>query len=91
MKNNNAEKEKFTAFMMNRLNYNIAEKDPDEQEMDVIISKKMLEHMKTFFKEDKNNVPRDDDISINTATAKNIKSKSFKKKRARKNQTMKKN
>jgi|688.fasta_scaffold131017_1 hypothetical protein len=91
MKNNNAEKEKFTAFMMNRLNYNIAEKDPDEQEMDVIISKKMLEHMKTFFKEDKNNVPRDDDISINTATTKNIKSKSFKKKRARKNQTMKKN
>jgi hypothetical protein len=97
MKNNNEEKKKFTDFMMSRLNYNIAEKDADEQEMDVIISKKMLEHMKTFFKEDKNkdkdNTLRDDD-SIDpptpTPTKKNIKSKSFKKKQSRKNQTMKK-
>ena len=90
MKNNSAEREKFTDFMMNRLNYNIAEKDTDEQEMDVIISKKMLEHMKSFFKEDKNGTPHDD-ISSDTITKKNIKSKSFKKKQARKNRTMKKN
>ncbi len=89
MKNNNAEKEKFTEFMMSRLNYNITEKDPHEQEMDVIISKKMLEHMKTFFKEDKDDV-RHDNINVDTTTKKNIKSKSFKKKQARKNRTMKK-
>lgn len=97
MKNNNEEKKKFTDFMMSRLNYNIAEKDPEEQEMDIIISKKMLEHMKTFFKEDKGNTLHDDD-SIDThpptPTKKNIniniKSKSFKKKQSRKNQTMKK-
>jgi hypothetical protein len=78
--------------MLNRLNYNIAEKDPDEQEVDVIISKKMLEHMKSFFKEDKSGTPHDDISSDSyTPTKKNIKSKSFKKKRARKNQTMKKN
>jgi hypothetical protein len=91
MKNNYAEKEKFTTFMMNRLNYNITEKDKDEQEMDVIISKKMLEHMKSFFKEDKNSVPRNDIVSDSiTYTNKNIKSKSFKKKQTRKNITMKK-
>jgi hypothetical protein len=92
MKNNYAEKEKFTTFMMDRLNYNITEKDKDEQEMDVIISKKMLEHMKSFFKEDKNSVPRNDIVSDSiTYTNKNIKSKSFKKKQTRKNITMKKN
>jgi hypothetical protein len=75
-----------------RLNYNITEKDKDEQEMDVIISKKMLEHMKSFFKEDKNSVPRNDIVSDSiTYTNKNIKSKSFKKKQTRKNITMKKN
>ena len=91
MKNNNAEKEKFTDFMMNRLKYNITEKDPDEQEVDVIISKKMLEHMKSFFKEDvgdskvsSSSISQQDDIK------KNIKSKSFKKKQMRKNRTMKK-
>lgn len=89
MKNNNVEKEKFTDFMMSRLRYNITEKDPDEQEVDVIISKKMLEHMKSFFKEDVgdskvSSSSQQDDIK------KNIKSKSFKKKQMRKNRTMKK-
>jgi hypothetical protein len=93
IKDNNVEKEKFTAFMMNRLKYNIAEKDPDEQEMDVIISKKMLEHMKTFFKEDKDsisaNASSNDDIAYDTKNTK-PKLKSFKKKQTRKNKTMKK-
>jgi hypothetical protein len=57
--------------------------------MDVIISKKMLEHMKSFFKEDKNGAPHDETSSDKT-TKKNIKSKSFKKKQTRKNRTMKK-
>jgi hypothetical protein len=88
MKNNYAEKEKFTTFMMDRLNYNITEKDKDEQEMDVIISKKMLEHMKSFFKEDKNSFPRNDIVSDSiTYTNKNIKSKSFKKKQTRTDNT----
>ena len=90
IKDNHDEREKFTTYMTNRLKYNITEKDEAEQEMDVIISKKMLEHMKSFFKEDKNGTPHDD-ISSDTITKKNIKSKSFKKKQARKNRTMKKN
>jgi hypothetical protein len=101
IKDNHAEREKFTTYMMNRLNYNITEKDTDEQEMDVIISKKMLEHMKSFFKEDKDSssaaVNQHDDINTTKTThgellfKKNIKSKSFKKKQTRKNRTMKKN
>jgi hypothetical protein len=84
--------------MMSRLNYNTAEKDEDDQEMDVIISKKMLEHMKNFFKEDKDVSKVDgnqqDDITTTKTSVgdvkKNIKSKSFKKKQTRKNRTMKK-
>jgi hypothetical protein len=89
IKDNQTEREKFTTYMTNRLKYNITEKDTDEQEMDVIISKKMLDHMKSFFKEDKDIVNHDDTIA-DTTTKKNIKSKSFKKKQARKNRTMKK-
>ena len=89
MKDNQVEREKFTSYMMSRLNYNITEKDKDDQEMDVIISKKMLEHMKGFFKEDKDkNMDMGDDSP--TPTKKNMKSKSFKKKQTRKNRTMKK-
>jgi len=93
MKDNQVEREKFTSYMMSRLNYNITEKDQDDQEMDVIISKKMLEHMKGFFKEDKD---KDKDMDMDmgddspTPTKKNMKSKSFKKKQTRKNRTMKK-
>jgi hypothetical protein len=57
--------------------------------MDVIISKKMLEHMKSFFKEDKNGAPHEESIS-DTTTKKIMKSKSFKKKQSHKNRTMKK-
>jgi hypothetical protein len=89
IKDSQVEREKFTTYMTNRLKYNITEKDTDEQEMDVIISKKMLEHMKSFFKEDKNDAPHDETIS-DTTTKKNMKSKSFKKKQTRKNRTMKK-
>jgi len=89
IKDSQVEREKFTTYMTNRLKYNITEKDTDEQEMDVIISKKMLEHMKSFFKEDKNGAHHDETIS-DTTTKKNMKSKSFKKKQTRKNRTMKK-
>ena len=94
------DREKFTSYMMSRLNYNITEKDKDEQEMDVIISKKMLEHMKGFFKEDKrkDKSNRHDDITttpdhlrpIKKNTKSKSKSKSFKKRQARNNRTMKK-
>jgi hypothetical protein len=91
IKDNQTEREKFTTYMTSRLKYNISEKDEDEQEMDVIISKKMLEHMKSFFEEDKNGTPHDDVGSdSSTLTKKNIKAKSFKKKQTRKNRTMKK-
>jgi hypothetical protein len=97
MKDNQVEREKFTNYMMSRLNYNITEKDKDDQEMDVIISKKMLEHMKGFFKEDKDDKDKDKDMDMGmgddspTPTKKNMKSRSFKKKQTRKNRTMKKN
>ena len=97
IKNNHTEREKFTNYMMSRLNYNISEKDVDDQEIDVIISKKMLEHMKSFFKEDKDSAHHPhphphphDKISSDMTIKKNIKSKSFKKKQSRKNRTMKK-
>jgi hypothetical protein len=95
MKDNQVEREKFTNYMMSRLNYNITEKDKDDQEMDVIISKKMLEHMKGFFKEDKEDKDdKDKDMDMGddspTHTKKNMKSKSFKKNQNRKNRTMKK-
>jgi hypothetical protein len=98
IKDNHAERQEFTDFMMSRLNYNITEKDPDEQEMDVIISKKMLEHMKSFFKEDGDDSKASGNQHDNITTTKtnvgdikkNIKSKSFKKKQVRKNRTMKK-
>ena len=92
MKDNQVEREKFTSYMMSRLNYNITEKDKDDQEMDVIISKKMLEHMKGFFKEDKDDKDKDMDMGDDspTHTKKNMKSKSFKKNQNRKNRTMKK-
>ena len=94
MKDNQVEREKFTSYMMSRLNYNITEKDKDDQEMDVIISKKMLEHMKGFFKEDKDDKDKDKDMDMGddspTHTKKNMKSKSFKKNQNRKNRTMKK-
>jgi hypothetical protein len=63
----------------------------------------MLEHMKSFFKEDKDsssdavNQHQHDDITTTKMNngellfKKNIKSKSFKKKQTRKNRTMKKN
>jgi hypothetical protein len=77
--------------MMSRLNYNISEKDEDDQEIDVIISKKMLEHMKSFFKEDKDSAPHSHDkISSDMTSKKNMKSKSFKKKQFHRNRTMKK-
>jgi hypothetical protein len=78
MKDNQVEREKFTNYMMSRLNYNITEKDKDDQEMDVIISKKMLEHMKGFFKEDKDDKDKDMDMGDDspTLTKKNMKSNS---------------
>jgi len=97
IKNNHTEREKFTNYMMSRLNYNISEKDVDDQEIDVIISKKMLEHMKSFFKEDKDSAHHPhphphphDKISSDMTIKKNMKSKSFKKKQFHRNRTMKK-
>lgn len=42
-------KEQFTDFMKKNLPSNISNKSNDEQEIDTIVSKKMLEHIKEFF------------------------------------------
>lgn len=80
-------KDDFRKFMISNLKYNITEKSKEEQEMDVIVSKKMLEHMKEFFDKDANDI--DDhhhkDI-INKQNLKlHIKPKSFKKNKLLKN------
>ena len=80
IKNNHTEREKFTTYMMSRLNYNISEKDEDDQEIDVIISKKMLEHMKSFFKEDKDSAPHSHDKISSDMTSKKILSRNHLKK-----------
>lgn len=46
------DKEDFKKFSLFDLKYNIVEKDNKEQEIDVIIGKKMLEHIKDFFAKD---------------------------------------
>jgi hypothetical protein len=45
-------KDEFKKFTMFNLKYNIVEKDKHEHEIDIIVSKKMLEHIKEFFEKD---------------------------------------
>ena len=45
-------KDEFKQFTMFNLKYNIVEKDKHEHEIDIIVSKKMLEHIKEFFEKD---------------------------------------
>ena len=45
-------KDEFKQFTMFNLKYNVVEKDKHEHEIDIIVSKKMLEHIKEFFEKD---------------------------------------
>ena len=45
-------KDEFKQFTMFNLKYNVVEKDKHEHEIDIIVSKKMLEHIKEFFDKD---------------------------------------
>ena len=45
-------KDELRNYMMSKLKYNIAEKSKEEQEVDIIVSKRLLEHIKEFFKKD---------------------------------------
>jgi hypothetical protein len=45
-------KEELRNFLTSRLKYNIPEKNKEEQDVDVIVSKKLLEHIKEFFNKD---------------------------------------
>jgi len=45
-------KDEFRQFSKPRLKYNILEKSKNEHDIDVIVSKKMLEHIKEFFSKD---------------------------------------
>ena len=45
-------KDEFKNFSMFNFKYNILEKNKHEQEIDIIVSKKMLEHIREFFEKD---------------------------------------
>ena len=45
-------KDEFKQFTTFNLKYNVVEKDKHEHEIDIIVSKKMLEHIKEFFDKD---------------------------------------
>jgi hypothetical protein len=45
-------KEELRNFLTSKLKYNIQEKNKEEQEVDIIVSKKLLEHIKEFFNKD---------------------------------------
>jgi hypothetical protein len=45
-------KDEFMKFSMFNFKYNILEKNTHEQEIDMIVSKKMMEHIKEFFEKD---------------------------------------
>ena len=45
-------KDEFKQFTMFNLKYSVVEKDKHEHEIDIIVSKKMLEHIKEFFDKD---------------------------------------
>ena len=45
-------KDELRSYMMSKLKYNLAEKSKEEQEVDIIVSKRLLEHIKEFFKKD---------------------------------------
>ena len=80
-------KDVFKELFMCNILYEIIEKSKERQEIDVIVGKKMMEHMKEFFDKDANDI--DDhhhkDI-INKQNLKlHIKPKSFKKNKLLKN------
>jgi hypothetical protein len=45
-------KDEFKNFSMFNFKYNVLEKNKHEQDIDIIVSKKMLEHIKEFFEKD---------------------------------------
>jgi Fe-S cluster assembly ATPase SufC len=45
-------KDEFRQFSAFNLKYNVVEKDKHEHDIDIIVSKKMLEHIKEFFNKD---------------------------------------
>jgi hypothetical protein len=45
-------KDEFKQFTMFNLKYNVMEKNKHEHDIDIIVSKRMLEHIKEFFDKD---------------------------------------
>ena len=85
------DKEEFKSFLLSNMKYNIMEKSKEEQDVDVIVSKKLLEHIKDFFEKDENNNEEDSDGDGHDKTSQphhfdvTGKRKSFKKKNNSKN------
>lgn len=76
-------KEDFRKFAKSQLKYNVLEKSKNEHDIDIIVSKKMLEHIKDFFNKDEPKLENKDYMHL---------SKSFKKyKKSNLNKTLKKN
>jgi hypothetical protein len=81
-------KDDFKQYSLFNLKYNIIEKNKQEQEIDIIIGKKMLEHIKEFFDKDE---PIIDEKKGKSFGILNSSSKSFKKNmKTNNNRTLKK-
>ena len=52
--------------MLSKLKYNITEKSKEEQDVDIIVSKKLFEHIKEFFIKDE---PADENITMESLSS----------------------
>jgi hypothetical protein len=57
-------KEELRNFLTSKLKYNIPEKNKEEQDVDVIVSKKLLEHIKEFFNKDEKDSNKETSSSL---------------------------
>ena len=57
-------KDELRNFLTSKLKYNIPEKNKEEQDVDIIVSKKLLEHIKEFFNKDEKDSNKETSSSL---------------------------
>jgi hypothetical protein len=67
-------KEDFRKFAKLKLKYNVLEKSKNEHDIDIIVSKKMLEHIKDFFNKDEPKLENKDYMHLSKSFKKHTKS-----------------
>ena len=67
-------KEDFRKFSKIKLKYNVLEKSKNENDIDIIVSKKMLEHIKDFFNKDEPKLENRDYMHLSKSFKKHTKS-----------------